>query len=94
MAVLWFYVTYENERISIKKNSLPYLKCELRLSCVVHGPIYGRFMDFDVNGFSIDKGLSFTHQYRYIFRAWATCGGSTTNFDNVLNFVINKSTDT
>ena len=26
-------VTYENERISIK-NSLPYLKCVLRLSCV------------------------------------------------------------
>ena len=36
-------VTYENERISMK-NSLPYLKCVLRLSCVVHGPIYGRFM--------------------------------------------------
>ena len=36
-------VTYENERMSIK-NSLPYLKCVLRLSCVVHGPIYGRFM--------------------------------------------------
>ena len=33
-------VTYENERILIK-NSLPYLKCVLRLSCVVHGPIYG-----------------------------------------------------
>ena len=33
-------VTYENERISIK-NSLPYLKCVLRLSCVVHGLIYG-----------------------------------------------------
>ena len=43
-------VTYENERISIK-NSLPYLKCVLRLSCVVHGPIYGRFMSFYVNGF-------------------------------------------
>ena len=42
-------VTYENERISIK-NSLPYLKCVLRLSCVVHGPIYGRFMGFYVNG--------------------------------------------
>ena len=36
-------VTYENERISIK-NSLPYLKCVLRLSCVVHGLNYGRFM--------------------------------------------------
>ena len=45
-------VTYENETISIKKkNSLPYLKCVLRLSCVVHGPIYGRFMGFYVNGF-------------------------------------------
>ena len=37
-------VTYENERISIK-NSLPYIKCVLRLSCVVHGadlwPFYG-----------------------------------------------------
>ena len=29
-------VTYENERISIQ-NSLSYLKCVLRLSCVVHG---------------------------------------------------------
>ena len=43
-------VTYENERISIQ-NSLPYLKCVLRLSCVVHGPIYSRFMGFYVNGF-------------------------------------------
>ena len=43
-------VTYENERISIK-NSLPYLKCVFRLSCVVHGPIYGRFMGFYVNVF-------------------------------------------
>ena len=42
-------VTYENERISIK-NSLPYLKCVLRVSCVVHGPIYGRFMGFHVKG--------------------------------------------
>ena len=36
-------VTYKNETISIK-NSLPYMKCVLRLSCVVHGPIYGRFI--------------------------------------------------
>ena len=28
-------VTYENERITTK-NSLPYVKCVLRLSCVVH----------------------------------------------------------
>ena len=43
-------VTNENERISIK-NSLPYLKCVLHLSCVVHGRICGRFMGFYVNGF-------------------------------------------
>ena len=47
-------VTYENERISIK-NSLPYLKCVLHLSCVVHGPIYGSFMGFYVNGFAMYK---------------------------------------
>ena len=43
-------VTYENERISIKKDRLPYIKCVLRLYCVVHGPIYGRFMSCTVNG--------------------------------------------
>ena len=43
-------VTYENERISIK-NSVRYLKCVLRLFCVVNGPIYGHFMGFYVNGF-------------------------------------------
>ena len=43
-------VTHENERISIK-NSLPFLKRMLRLSCVVHGQIYGRLMGFYVNGF-------------------------------------------
>ena len=34
-------VTYENEKISIKKNSLPYTKCVSRLSCVVRGPRNG-----------------------------------------------------
>ena len=43
-------VTYENERILIK-NNLPYLKCVLHFSCVVHRPIYGRFMGFYVIGF-------------------------------------------
>ena len=43
-------VTYENERISMK-NSLPYIKCVLRLSSVAHGPIYDRSMGFYVNGF-------------------------------------------
>ena len=43
-------VTYENERISIQ-NSVPYIKCVLRLSCVVQGPIYGRFMGCIVTGF-------------------------------------------
>ena len=40
-------VTYENERILIK-NSLPCLKCVLRLSCEVYGPIYGRFKRFSL----------------------------------------------
>ena len=45
------------KRISIK-NNLPYIKCVLRLSCVVHGPIYGRFMGYTVNGFlSTYKGV-------------------------------------
>ena len=43
-------VTYEKGRISIK-NSLPHMKCVLRLSCVVHEPIDGRFMGCTVNGF-------------------------------------------
>ena len=34
-----------------KKNSSPYIKCVLQLSCVVHGPINGRFMGCTVNGF-------------------------------------------
>ena len=49
-------VTYENESISIK-NSLPFLKCVLRLSCVVYGQIYGRFMGFYVNEFSLHTNL-------------------------------------
>ena len=48
-------VTYENEMISIQ-NSLPYLKYVLRVSHVVHGLIYGRFMGCNVNGFlSLNK---------------------------------------
>ena len=38
-----FSVACKNESISIK-NSLPYLKCVLRLSCVVHS----RFMGYNV----------------------------------------------
>ena len=41
-----------DERISTK-NSLPYIKCVLRLSCVTHGPIHGRFMGCTVNGFPL-----------------------------------------
>ena len=37
-------VTYENVRISIKKVDLILHKMCGRLSCVVHGPIYSRFM--------------------------------------------------
>ena len=33
------------------RNSLPDIKCVLRLSCVVHGPIYGRFMASTANDF-------------------------------------------
>ena len=64
-------VTYENERISIK-NSLPYLKCVLRLSCVVHGLIYGRFMGFYVNSrtvFSLYKGLPKFEEIRSVKQA-------------------------
>ena len=43
-------VTYENERISIK-DSLPYIKCVLRLSWVFHGAIDGLFMGCIVSGF-------------------------------------------
>ena len=39
---------YEHWRASAL---LPYLKRALRLSCVVHGQIYGRFMGFYMNGF-------------------------------------------
>ena len=42
-------VTYESERISIKKQ-LTLLKMLLGLSCVVQEPIYGHFMGFYVNG--------------------------------------------
>ena len=48
-------VSYENERISMK-NSSPYIKCVLRLSCVVHGPFYGRFMGCTVNSPLSHKG--------------------------------------
>ena len=34
-----------------KKNSLPHIKCVLRLSRSVYGPIYGRFIGCTVNGF-------------------------------------------
>ena len=36
---------------NLKKNSLPYIKCVLCHSCVVHGPIYGRFMGCYVTSF-------------------------------------------
>jgi len=47
-------VTYENNLRKWKdfnKNSLPYIKRVLHLSCVVYGLIYGRFMSCIVNGF-------------------------------------------
>ena len=36
-------------------NSLPYIKCVIHLSCVVHEPIYGRLVGCTVNGFLSDK---------------------------------------
>ena len=42
-------VTYENERISIKKQLTLLKMCVTSQSCVVHGSIYGRFMGFYVN---------------------------------------------
>ena len=56
-------VTYENERSSIK-NSLFYLKCVLRLSCVVHRPIYG-FMQ-TVFSLYIRKFCSYREETVYI----------------------------
>ena len=51
LALLHNIQTYENERILIKKKNsfaLPYLKCVLHLSCVVHGSIYCRFMGCNI----------------------------------------------
>ena len=52
--------TYENERFSIK-NGLPYLKCVLSLSCVVHGPdlwpLYGFLFKRLSRLYKADKGL-------------------------------------
>ena len=45
-------VTYENERISIK-NSLPYLKYVLLLSCVVHRDDLWPFYGFLCKRFSV-----------------------------------------
>ena len=43
---------WPTKTISIK-NSLPCIKCLLRLSCEVHGPIYGRFMGLYCKRFSL-----------------------------------------
>ena len=74
-------VTYENERISIK-DSLPYLKCVLRLSCVVHGPIYGRFMGFYVKGFLLyrEKTVYIKTHKTAINRPWTTQERRNTHF--------------
>ena len=53
-----------------KKNSLPYLKCVLRLSCVVHGPIYGRFMGFYVNGFLSTSKKVYLYTTNQIFSTY------------------------
>ena len=65
-------VTNENGRISIK-NSLPYIKCVLRISWVFHGPVYGRSMGCTV--LYNYKGVTQQCQCSpmLIFRAWYTC---------------------
>ena len=73
-------VTYENEGISIK-NSLPYLKCVLRLSRVVHGPIYGRFMGFYVcKPLHREKTVYLKSHKTAIKRAWTTQERRNTHF--------------
>ena len=47
----------------MKGNSLPYLKCVLRLSCVIHGPIYGRF----IYGFLCQR----FSPYIKVYQGWA-----------------------
>ena len=63
-------VTNENGRISIK-NSLPYIKCVLRISWGFHGPVYGRSMGCTV----LYKGVTQQCQCSpmLIFRAWYAC---------------------
>ena len=70
-------VNCENERISIK-NGLPYLKCVLPLSCVVHGPTKDRFMERKLGTLVCFpyKSLNFkcyAKKPMLIFRAWASC---------------------
>ena len=48
-------VTYEDERISIKTAYLTQNVCYFS-PCVVYGPIHGRFMGFQVNGFLSNRG--------------------------------------
>ena len=93
-------VTFENERVSIK-NSLPYLKWVLRLSCVVHGPICGRFMGFWVNGRLIGSWrFSFLQLYierkpftqkpikRPYIGPWTTQEGRNTHLRKVSSFLL------
>ena len=67
-------VTYEKGRISIK-NSLLHIKCVLRLSCVVHEPIYGCFMACTVNGFLSEttqeaETYNFSKVSRFLFKSF------------------------
>ena len=45
-----YHFRHPRKSKDFNKNSLPFMKCVLRLSWVVHGPIYGRFMGCTVNG--------------------------------------------
>ena len=64
-------VTYENVRISIKKVNLILHKMCGCLSCVVHGPIYSRFMP----GFYCKRSSLYNTtlaQYTLYFECYAT----------------------
>ena len=91
-------VTYA-ERIAIK-NSLRYLKCVLRLSCVVHGPIYSRFMGC-VNGkckqFSLYIFGAATRMAETLLKLSSSRAGYRAHFKKTLNkarSVMGKETTT
>ena len=60
--------------VTYDKNSLPYMKCVLRLSCVVHGPIYSRFMGCTGNGFLSIYKVYGNAEFKPRFCRWLQTG--------------------